>query len=400
MTKSFAVAFAVAVLVGSLVPAEPASAAAGSGGWSVQASPNPPRAIYSTLDAVACSGPAACSAVGFSYAHSAGHTVPLAERWNGSTWAIQPIPTLPTAGRTFLTGISCPAASLCIAVGFAVTTNAPYLRALAETWNGTRWTIQATPQPGSGGASFEGISCPAAGSCIAVGGFSPAQGANEQPMAQRWNGSGWAVVPAPNPQPNNWGSSLDAVSCTAASACTAVGSYFVQELADFIFAARWNGTTWTLQRQPNPGVQRLDEDNGVSCPGPSACTSAGYWTSFSAAHQQPLAEAWNGGTWKRQRIPQPAGNHLLTLNGISCASAASCIAVGNWSPAAGGGLPTYGLAEQWNGTTWALQHTADPAGSNFANLNAIACTSTAHCVAVGNYAAKAAGVTLVERYSS
>jgi hypothetical protein len=399
MAKPWAAALFLTALVLGLAPAAPASAASRSGGWSVQVSPNPPGAISSQLLAVACPQPAACFAVGYSYAKSAGHTLPLAERWNGTAWTLLPIPTLPKAGRTFLNGISCAAANRCIAVGFAVTTSAPFVDALAEAWNGTKWAIQATPQPGSGAASFNAVSCTAAGSCMAVGGFSAAQDATEQPLTERWNGSGWAIVPAPSPQPDNYGSGLDAVSCTAASACTAVGSYFVRELADFVFAARWNGSRWATQRQPNPGVQKLDEDLGVACASASACTSVGYWTTFSASFQQPLAEAWNGGTWARQRTPQPAGNHLLTLNGVSCASTASCIAVGNWSPVAGGGIPTYSVAERWNGTAWAVQDTPSPAGSKVTTLNGVACTSAAQCVAVGSFSTATRGVTLVERYT-
>jgi hypothetical protein len=399
MPKSRAVAFVIAALVLGIAPVAPAGAVAGSGGWSVQASPNPPGAIYSELSAVACPQPEECLAVGFSYAKSAGHTLPLAERWNGTAWTLQHIPTLPTAGRTFLNGISCAAANRCIAVGFAVTTKAPFIRVLAETWNGTTWAVQAAPQPGSGGAQFNGISCTAAGSCMAVGGFNATQNTVEQPLTERWNGSGWAIVPTPNPQPNKYGSGLDGVSCTTASACTAVGSYFFLELSDTLFALRWNGTRWAVQSQPNPGVQKLDEENGVSCTSASACTSVGYWTTFSASFQQPLAEAWNGSTWAHQPAPQPPGNHLLFLNGVSCASAASCLAVGNWSPVAGGGVPTYGLAERWNGTAWAVLRTPNPGGSGLTSLNAIACSSADQCVAVGNYSAKTAGVTLVERYS-
>jgi hypothetical protein len=41
---------------------------------------------------------------------------------------------------------------------------------LAETWNGTRWTLQATPAPaGSLTSMLNGMSCSPAGACTAVG---------------------------------------------------------------------------------------------------------------------------------------------------------------------------------------------------------------------------------------
>lgn len=397
MTRSLALASALAALALSIAPAAPAGAQASSSGWSVQPSPNAPGAKYSELDAVACPGPAACYAVGFSFAHTAGFTKPLAERWNGSTWALQTIPALPTAGRSFLTGISCAAVDRCIAVGYAVTSS-PNVQAVTEAWNGTRWTLLATPQAGKGGASFEAVSCATADSCLAVGGFSPLPGDNEQPLSERWNGSHWTVIPTPSPGDNEYGSGLDGVSCTAATACTAVGSFFFAEVADTLFALRWHGTSWTVQRQPEPGTQKNAEENGVACTGPSACVSAGYWTSFSAAFNEPLVEAWDGSTWAKQRSPQPVKNHLATLNGVSCAGPALCIAVGNWSPVAGGGNPTFGLAELWNGRRWAMSQTAKT-GSIFTSLNAIACGSPIDCIAVGIHSTKTAAATLAERYS-
>ena len=43
-------------------------------------------------------------------------------------------------------GVSCPAANACIAVGRSITTSGP-CTTLAESWNGTGWSIQPTPNP-------------------------------------------------------------------------------------------------------------------------------------------------------------------------------------------------------------------------------------------------------------
>jgi hypothetical protein len=76
-----------------------------------------------------------------------------------------------------------------------------------------------------------------------------------------------------------------------------------------------------------------------------------------------------------------------------------CVTAGDWSPVAGGGDPTNSLAERWNGSTWAVQPTPNPAGSVFTALNAVDCISPAQCVAVGGFATSSAGLTLAERYS-
>jgi hypothetical protein len=231
---------------------------------------------------------------------------------------------------------------------------------------------------------------------MAVGGFSKSVTAQQQTLAEHWNGSAWAIVPAPNPHAEN-GSLLAGVSCTAASACTAGGDYFYADVAESIFALRWNGTAWAMQRQPNPLGQNANENNAVSCASASACTSAGFLTNGGEV-TQTLAEAWNGTRWAIQPSPNPAGSMGTTLDGVSCPSASACTAVGNWV-ASSSGIPTDTLAEQWNGTRWSLQHTPNPAGATVSGLSAVACTPTRTCVAVGSFSNSTGTHTLVESRS-
>jgi hypothetical protein len=50
-------------------------------------------------------------------------------------------------------------------------------------------------------------------------------------LAEHWNGSRWAIQPTPNPT-GQAPSVLSGVSCTAATACTAVGDYYYGSLAE------------------------------------------------------------------------------------------------------------------------------------------------------------------------
>ena len=74
--------------------------------------------------------------------------------------------------------------------------------------------------------------------------------------------------------------------------------------------------------------------SGVSCTSGSACIAVG---SFGPGYG-PLAERWNGSSWSLQRPPDPADDY--GFDGVSCASSRHCIAVG------GGDEP---LAERWDG---------------------------------------------------
>jgi hypothetical protein len=78
------------------------------------------------------------------------------------------------------------------------------------------------------------------------------------------------------------------------------------------------------------------------------------------------------------------------LTGVSCRAATQCTAVGGSGPAD----PTGGLAEDWNGISWAIQPT--PGGDGWP-LNGVACRQT-FCTAVGEHGGFNS-VTLAERYS-
>ena len=96
--------------------------------------------------------------------------------------------------------------------------------------------------------------------------------------------------------------------------------------------------------------------------------------------------------------PAPSGSAITQLLGDSCATDASCIAVGNWSTSYNG-LPSSTLAEGWDGTAWTIQPTPDPAGATDSSLNGVACTSASACVAVGSSNAGGVLQTLVETHS-
>jgi len=60
--------------------------------------------------------------------------------------------------------------------------------ALAEWWDGSSWSVVPVPEPGGASQSaLEGVSCTAASACTAVGGVSDTAGG--VPLVERWDGS-------------------------------------------------------------------------------------------------------------------------------------------------------------------------------------------------------------------
>jgi hypothetical protein len=57
------------------------------------------------------------------------------------------------------------------------------------------------------------------------------------------------------------------------------------------------------------------------------------------------------------------------------------------------------LAEQWNGTSWAVQTTPNPVGSQESELDGVFCISASACKAVGFYTNTNHEVPLAEEES-
>src|SRR5262249_56367235 len=142
-----------------LIDASAAPASVDGQGWSITPSPNP-RVPTGQLFWVSCPAANSCMAVG-TYVKASGTGVNLAEQWNGSSWRILPTPNPSGIALSGLFGVACTSASACMAVG-ASTTIAGTSRAVAERWDGTRWTIPPTPNPPQGGAFLTAVSCTSA----------------------------------------------------------------------------------------------------------------------------------------------------------------------------------------------------------------------------------------------
>jgi hypothetical protein len=315
--------------------------------WSTTPVPVPAGTTGSGLTGVSCLSASACTAVGF-YSTASG-SGPLAERWNGQTWTIQQTPS-PGRGGIPFAGVSCPSATSCTAVGYYDFGDVGFTSTtLVEHWDGTSWAIQPTPPIGDPGSDLTSVSCPATTLCVAAGYFlgQSDQGPGSAPLAMNWPGTSWAIQPTPGAgnATANETTGLSAVSCPAASACTAVG----EGISGGPLALSWNGTRW---RAEAVGGSTRPPLSGVSCSSATACTAvAGI-----LAPLQGFVERWNGSTWSLQHLRMPSGANAIDTGAVSCPSAGACVAVGH--VATKNGWLT--LAERWNGRTWAVQPTQSP----------------------------------------
>ena len=267
--------------------------------WKRQRTPNPPGVAHyygGTLYGASCSSTSQCMAVGsFSFAAIEGETVPLAERWTGLGW--KPLPTpIPGGdpernGAVYLTGVSCTSSSACTAVGQSATTGD--FNPLVERWDGSSWVLQPTPRlPGTEelypGGVLNAVACISGSDCFAVG------TTRNVSLVERWNGSSWSVQNTPTP-PSSQDAVLNAIACPTSTTCFAVGSYAVQ--AGTVsqtrpLAERWDGTTWTIEAVP--GSDNDGSLAGLSCEHRPLVLPWAVAQPTTSRHHRPLSW-WSGG---------------------------------------------------------------------------------------------------------
>jgi hypothetical protein len=351
--------------------------------WKIQTTPNATGAEHSALSDIACA-PAStntCVSVGRQTA-SGGTITPYAQTWNGSSWTNQTVllPAGGTAGELQATdcfeeaglGVVCFAAGSYVSSG--VTKSLVELSFVGFTWE----SVESPNPEGASETAFKGISCRGFGSaCVAVG-YS-VKGGVKSALIERFGGSGWTIQSVPTPA-GAISSELHGVDCPTSTFCMAVGSYALSAgEPQWAWSASWNGSSWTLRTVPKPPVKVLRSVLlDASCSSASSCTGVGGFRNGSSV-QESFVQRWNGTSWSYQASPNPALSTNTVFQNISCTSGAPCIAVGDWN----NGKGWQPMAQEWNGSAWALDTTPVPLGATETILEGVACRTG--CLSVGWY---------------
>ena len=351
--------------------------------WSIDLSANPLNAANGQLTGIACPGATSCFAVGSDSPSGGPDYVSLVERWNGSMWAVTPSPDPKSAFQTLQSSIACPTSTKCLAVGEWTTSAGPWTT-YAGSWNGKSWVPDKIPNPSSSTQSdLLGVACASATSCFAVGSYVLSSGPNlgYHSLIEHWNGTRWSIVPSPTPTGSTGELWLYGIACPGSTSCVAVGTYSNAAQVSKTLVERWDGSTWHLVTSPNPPEGPNNNDvqlNAVACASTTSCNAVG---SYLFPHSKTLIEHWNGTEWSIVPSPDVPGAYDDLLHGIACVGAATCDAVG-WSATASGTWTT--LVERWDGAQWSIVPSPNVPGGNASSLDAIACPSpVAACHAVG-----------------
>jgi hypothetical protein len=235
-------------------------------------------------------------------------------------------------GDNVLNAVTCASATQCIGVGYYdVGVGQP--QALIETWDGTTWTVTPSPGTGSDPSALNGVACGlffgTAGNseyCIAVG--LEDSGGVTQSLIETGNGGTWSVTS----NPGGAGSALNAVSCARdTDYCAAVGWTLEGGTPRALIETSTDEGPWSLA--PSANVGKADNVlNGVSCATTTTCVAVGFDGAPGAT--QSLVEVLSGTTWSALAGPEKGHGHNVfdgignnVLDAVSC-TATFCVAVG------------------------------------------------------------------------
>jgi hypothetical protein len=230
--------------------------------WRSVKVPNPggtTGSVNNYLRGVSCVTSSDCWAVGI-YRNSAGKAHNQALHWNGKKWlaaASMPNPgstsgTGPTPVLRQLLGVACPSTTVCRAVGSypnkAGATVNEALRLHAK-----KWSVMPIESPG-GTADLDanaltGLACTKASDCWAVGGYTGASGGTLN-QALHFNGRRWSVMSTPDPggRAATATNRLETVACVSAKDCWAMGVNRDKDSKTTKYSdemLHWNGKRWS-----------------------------------------------------------------------------------------------------------------------------------------------------------
>jgi len=265
--------------------------------------------------------------------------------------------------------------------GWAVGDNGAMLQ-----WDGASWSAVAS----NTAENLYSVHCVAANDCWATG---------NNGAIIHWDGTSWSPVTS------GTNAVLLGVSCQpfTATNCYANGVTLLFGFFPIPYSTHWNGSNWV----DAGGSGFFDYYTDVSCPsatcfsvlsGGSVQASSPSWgtvfngtIALNGIDCAAADECWavgdlngnryylvrysssNGG-WSSVSVPAP-NNARTNLNAVSCSAVNDCWAAGDV------GSGRYVLV-QWDGASWTPR--AFQNGQHRANLNGIHCTSGSDCWAVGD----------------
>ncbi|GAA2018450.1 hypothetical protein GCM10009839_13290 [Catenulispora yoronensis] len=342
---------ATAATAATVAPAAPASADAAptATGWTAVSAP--PQGQNAFLVAAASTADADAWAVGSqggAATTNLGSKV-LIDHWNGSAWtqATAPAIAFPTAG---LDAVSASGPNDAWAVG-QMRQQRYQFNPLALHWNGSAWSPVSISVLGS--TTVVGVADISPTDAYAFGTWT------HDGQAAHWDGTAWTNFSPPQPDNNNMGGALTAISADGPDDVWMTGSALEQIGANAYqyepYSVHWNGSAWSLVPMPTVGssnVNAVDNLYGLKANSPTDVWAVGTAGVIgTTGSYSTLIEHWNGTVWTK--VPSPNTGTDPLLHAVTTANAANSVwAVGD--SVIPGTTQRQSLTLHWNGSTWSI----------------------------------------------
>ncbi|HXJ95410.1 MAG TPA: hypothetical protein VMT20_21415 [Terriglobia bacterium] len=326
--------------------------------------PSPsPTIAGNTLNAVAAVSAREAWAVGFQSDNQLNGARTLTEHWDGARWTVVPSPnpgsTPPCQGANtgnVVNGVAELSRANVWAVGFSFDCRS-LLKPMILHFDGTSWG--SVPSPvllTNDNAALNGIAAISGNNIYAVG-YQPAENGAVRPLVEHFDGHSWSVITVPDA--DNPGIVLTSVSANSANDVWAVGTSTDQPTVSIqTLVEHFDGTQWTIVPSPNPLPKAFLNQNvlsSVKATSPKDVTAAGFILDSSQQRRLTLIEHWDGAQWTVVDSPNESSDSgaLNTLTGVSGFSTNDLYAVGFFANSSTAGQPET-LVEHFDGTRWSI----------------------------------------------
>jgi hypothetical protein len=287
----------------------------------------------------------------------------LIEHWNGRTWSVKKSPNVSNASNQ-LTAVVATSPANAWAVGYSEGSVLPQ-KAVIEHWDGSAWTMQATPHPGNFYTFLEALDASSATNAWALGleANNTSHGVTYKSVVYHWNGSKWRLQPE-HP------AGIGAIATLGPKAVWVAGGSVIQ---------RWTGTAWRNQHAPVPpsGVTYILYD--IMARATNDVWAVGYRTKGPLLSDHTLIEHWNGVRWRVVKSPNVGKGDRL--GSVVATSQGNAWAVGNSGVV---GSATHTLVLRWKGTAWSVEPSMN-LGTDANDLRGVDASSSTNAWAVGTY---------------
>jgi hypothetical protein len=327
------------------------------------------------ITGTACPAAGTCVAVG--YYNTQGDSLGLIDTISDGTSTLTEAPVPAHGNQGDLLNITCSSVAFCVAIG-SYGDDLGLIDTLSDgTWKATKAPLPPGTPAGSG-VTLSAVTCPADGSCVVVGGANFSDPDMETiPFIDTLSDGNWTSTEAPLPAGAMSDFYMDgptAVSCPAVGSCVAVGTYHVDDTDNFGLVDIQSDGSWTAQAAPAPlstaANQYLDL-NSVACPAAGWCVATGNYAT-AAGPGDGVIETLSEGSWTEIQAPIPDGALPATLSDLACPAVGSCEVVGSYFQSSGA------VVEDLSDGSWTE---TSPYGPSV--LTGVACPAVESCVAVG-----------------